>query len=133
MSNPETTRISVTNICRSPRGFHDAAGRVKMVAPGQEATSTVTASTYRRLASRPRVWRVDSLVHGVMAGAEAPKQEGEGFLVETAAAPVSDDVLLGMSDENFSAYYESKMDGAKPHHNAKRETLIAKLKEPKGK
>lgn len=127
MSNPETTRISVTNICRSPRGFHDAAGRVKMVAPGQEVTSTVTASTYRRLASRPRVWRVDSLVHGVMAGAEAPKQEGEGSLVETAAAPLSDEVLLGMSGEDFAAYYESAL-GKKPHHAAKRETLIEHIR-----
>lgn len=125
MSTPETIRISVTNICRSPRGFYDAAGRVKMVAPGQEASATVTASTYRRLASRPRVWRVDSLAHGVMAGAEAPAHEGEGDPIPEGAV-LSAAWLKGLDDEEFASVYEKYL-GKKPHHAAKRETLIKHL------
>jgi hypothetical protein len=109
---PDTIRISVRNVSRSPRGFHDASGRVRQFDPGKSGTATVTETVYARLVSRSTTWLIDTMEHGVMA---------------SAAAPLSDDVLLAMSNEDFAAYYESAM-GKKPHHASKRETLIEKLR-----
>lgn len=111
---PDTIRISIRNVSRSPRGFHDATGRVKHFDPGKGGAATVTETVYARLALRPRTWMIETMEHGVMAS--------------VPAALPSDEELMAMEDDEFAVLYEARMNGKKPHHAAKRENLIAKLK-----
>lgn len=108
-------KIEITNTSDAPQGVHTETG-VMFVNPGKTRTLDVTDDYLPRLKRLPFL---------TVAGAEqAEDRKGNNI-----PAPLpADELLISMDDDEFAAFYES-VTGKKPHHAAKRETLIAKLRE----
>lgn len=115
-------KITVTNTAKANRGFYDVSGQRVSVKPGDTKTAEVDDVTAEGIKANP-----DFDVSGTAK--EAQKAEGEGDeivkLVNGEEATMT--ALTQMEDAPFAEFYE-RVKGEKPHHAAKRETLIAKLK-----
>lgn len=126
-------KITVTNTARANRGFYDVSGQRISVKPGQTVTVDVDEDTAAAIRANPDFVHAGGTLRAEGEAVEGfmPPQGDETPLVEEAPAPLSDEVLLGMSKEDFAAYYESAL-GKAPHHMAKRETLIGHIRENEG-
>jgi hypothetical protein len=116
-------KLTIKNNARAGRGFYDINVSRILVMPGQTVTVDVDEVTANDI-----IGNADFMVISDMPVTVDPIIDS-GNPVETDHVPDSakaSDFFADMTDEEFAAVYEAEM-GKKPHHLAKRETLIAHL------
>ncbi len=111
----------IENLSQAPQGVHTTRGLVHLK-PGHRRLLDLDEGSHDRVSSLPffcvadiiYTGSVDQILTGDAKGQALPPIAGEGD-------------LDAMTDEELAAAYEAAM-GKKPHHKAKRETIIAQMR-----